>query len=100
MDRVAPAPPDAAQPLVSSDAAAAGRDAAASDPFACRQASDCAVKNVGNCCGYYPRCANVDATFSPPDCSAGQVGVCGFPEITSCDCRANSCVSLQNGNPL
>ena len=71
------------------------------DPrFSCTTASDCAVKNVGNCCGYYPRCANVNAVFTPPDCSGGQAGVCGWPEITSCDCRANTCVSLQNGQQI
>lgn len=70
---------------------------AASSPFACAQNLDCVVKDVGNCCGYYPRCANVSATFAPPDCSGGQAGVCGFPAVDSCECRQKTCVSLSGG---
>lgn len=69
-------------------------------PYACKQNLDCVITNVGNCCGYYPRCANVSATFAPPVCTEGQAGVCGFPSIDSCECRQNVCVSLQAGNPI
>jgi len=71
--------------------------------YACEQDSDCVVKDVRNCCGYYPRCVNVD---HEPDIAAvqaecaekGLVSVCGFPEIDSCSCIANRCESLQGGN--
>jgi len=66
--------------------------------FACEANLDCVVKDVGNCCGYYPRCANVAATFFPPNCSGGQAGVCGFPTITSCECIQKQCVSV-SGQP-
>jgi hypothetical protein len=108
VDPVAPdastAPRDAS--AVRADAGRASKDASATkqdggaasgDPFACEQASDCVVKDVGNCCGYYPRCANVNATFKRPDCSGGQAGVCGFPVIESCGCESNKCVSRQAG---
>jgi hypothetical protein len=77
-------------------------DAGASpDPrFSCAKDSDCAVKNVGNCCGYYPRCTNKAAEITPVQCPPGVGGVCGFPEITSCECRANTCVSLQDGREI
>lgn len=29
--------------------------------YSCGEASDCQVKDVGNYCGYYPRCVNVDS---------------------------------------
>lgn len=69
-------------------------------PYACKVNLDCTIKDVGNCCGYYPRCANANATFAPPVCTGGQAGVCGFPSIDSCECRQNTCVSLQAGNPI
>jgi hypothetical protein len=65
--------------------------------YTCSASTDCVVRNVGNCCGYYPRCVNANATITPPDCSGGQGSVCGFPVIDSCECRANRCISLQGG---
>jgi hypothetical protein len=65
--------------------------------FACQTANDCAILNVGSCCGYFPRCASSNAIFSAPDCSDGVVGACGFPAIDSCACELGQCVSLQAG---
>ncbi|MFA5684600.1 MAG: hypothetical protein WCZ65_03990 [Lysobacteraceae bacterium] len=64
--------------------------------YACTQDSDCAVKNVGNCCGYYPACVNVDSPTFPErvraQCEAeGVSGVCGYPEIVGCRCVAQRC---------
>jgi hypothetical protein len=87
---------DAASPH---DAGRAASQTPADGHFACSQQSDCVIKNVRNCCGYYPRCANVNAVFEPPQCQ-GIDSVCGFPEVTSCECRANTCVSLQNGQEI
>lgn len=72
------------------------------DPYICEQDSDCAVKDVHNCCGYYPRCININ---HEPDIKAvqeacqkkGLVSVCGFPEIDSCKCVENKCESMQDG---
>ena len=71
-------------------------DAAALSAFSCVLSSDCIVKDVGSCCGYYPRCANLGATFGPPNCNVGQVGVCGFPVIDHCECQRNTCVGVQS----
>jgi len=71
-------------------------------PDFCEKDSDCVVKDVHNCCGYYPRCVNVD---HEPDIEAviqkcqeeGLVSVCGFPDITECGCIENTCESMQDG---
>lgn len=62
----------------------------------CTTDADCTVKNVGNCCGQYPACVNVDSPTDPEGvqarCAAeGRAGVCGFPEISSCQCVQGSC---------
>ncbi len=67
--------------------------------LSCTVASDCEIKNVGNCCGYYPRCVNKDFEPNPEAVKAkcereGMMGVCGFPEIRSCACEKGQCVSL------
>ena len=62
----------------------------------CRVDADCAVKDVGSCCGYFPACVNVDAQPDPAAVQAacaesGMAGVCGFHEIEACSCVANTC---------
>lgn len=62
----------------------------------CTTDADCTVKNVGNCCGYYPACVNVDSPTDPEgvqaQCAAeGRMGVCGFPEISGCQCVQGTC---------
>lgn len=62
----------------------------------CRTDTDCTVKNVGNCCGYYPACVNVDSPTDPAavtaQCKAsGRMSVCGFPQIAGCRCVAGQC---------
>lgn len=64
----------------------------------CSTDADCTVKNVGNCCGYYPACVNVDSPTDPEgvkaNCAAeGRAGVCGFPEISGCQCVQGTCQS-------
>ncbi len=68
----------------------------------CKSDADCAVKNVGNCCGYYPACINKDSPTDPAGVQAqcraqGMVGVCGFPSIASCQCRNGQCESAGSG---
>lgn len=62
----------------------------------CQSDADCTVKDVGNCCGYYPACVNLDSPTDPAavkaQCaSSGMASVCGFPAISSCQCVNNQC---------
>lgn len=62
----------------------------------CSTDAQCTVKDVGNCCGYYPACVNVDSPTDPEGVKAqcaksGMASVCGFPSITSCQCVAGQC---------
>ena len=73
------------------------------EPYQCEKDADCFIKDVHNCCGYYPRCVNKDYT---PDIAAvekecrekGMVSVCGFADITGCKCANNTCTSRQDGS--
>ena len=72
--------------------------------YSCQSNADCAVKNVGNCCGYYPACVNVDSPTFPEqvkaECAAsGKSGVCGFPSISACQCVEGRCAAV-NGPGL
>lgn len=85
-------PPPDAQPV--QPPFASGTPAA--PDTSCRVASDCAVKNVGNCCGYYPACVNRDAVVDPDAVRAacersGMASVCGWKDIQSCECVQNQC---------
>jgi predicted small secreted protein len=64
--------------------------------YRCQADSDCAVKNVGNCCGYYPACVNTNSPTYPEqvraDCAReGKMAVCGFREISACSCNQGRC---------
>lgn len=66
----------------------------------CATDADCTVKDVGNCCGYYPACVNKDSPTDPEGVRAkcakkGMASVCGFNEITGCRCVRNQCVGDQ-----
>jgi hypothetical protein len=71
--------------------------------YSCRSDSDCAVKDVGNCCGTMPACVNKDSPTDPQavraQCAAsGRMGICGFQEISSCQCVSGRCESAQSGH--
>jgi hypothetical protein len=66
--------------------------------YSCTTAVDCVVKNVGNCCGYYPGCVNASSPTFPDQvraqCTAQKMhGVCGFPADPGCQCVAHKCVT-------
>jgi hypothetical protein len=66
--------------------------------YACRTSADCAVKNVGNCCGAMPAYVNKDSPTDPQgvqaQCAAsGRMSVCGFAEVTACQCVSGRCES-------
>ena len=71
----------------------------------CRSNADCAVKNVGNCCGAMPACVNRDSPTDPQavqaQCQAkGTMGLCGFREISACQCDNGQCVEAPAANGL
>lgn len=75
---------------------------AANPSRSCTTDSDCAVKDVGNCCGYFPMCVNKDARTDPAAVRAqcekdGMASICGFREISACQCVDNRCESLADG---
>jgi len=71
--------------------------------YSCNTDSDCEINDVRNCCGYFPKCTNVntitDPVFVDDRCEVEQVGgVCGFPSINGCACVNNLCEGFQE-NP-
>ncbi|WP_083487420.1 hypothetical protein [Pseudoxanthomonas dokdonensis] len=91
-------PVTAAEPPASTPAVADTISAGAE----CKVDADCEIKNVGNCCGYYPACVGKDTPVDPEavkaQCQAkGMMGVCGFPAIESCQCNAGKCASSDGG---
>ncbi|WP_434212261.1 hypothetical protein [[Pseudomonas] boreopolis] len=68
----------------------------------CRTDADCTVKNVGNCCGAYPACVNAASPTDPEgvmaQCRAsGRMSVCGFREISGCQCVSGQCTAKDGG---
>ena len=66
--------------------------------YSCTTDAHCTVKDVGNCCGYYPACVNVDSPTFPEQVKAacaesGTAGICGFPSISGCQCVEGRCES-------
>jgi hypothetical protein len=71
----------------------------------CQVDADCAVKNVGNCCGYFPACVNRNAQTFPEQVKAacereGRSSVCGFREISACRCVQNRCEPAADGEAM
>ena len=73
--------------------------------YSCRTSADCAVKNVGNCCGAMPACVNKDSPTDPQgvqaQCAAsGRMGICGFADVTACQCVSGRCESDSSSSTL
>ncbi len=71
----------------------------------CTVASDCAVKNVGNCCGYFPACVNKDSPVDPDAVRAecernGTSSVCGWKDIQACECTQGQCRAVDGPLPV
>lgn len=65
----------------------------------CSADTDCEVKNVGNCCGMMPACVNRAFAPDPAQVQAqcakeGRAGICGFQELSGCQCVDSRCVGL------
>lgn len=72
--------------------------------YSCRTDADCTIKDVGNCCGYYPACVNVDSPTFPEQvlaaCAASDMaGVCGFPSLSGCRCVEGRCEGIKGLGP-
>lgn len=68
----------------------------ASIDYSCRSDSDCTIKDVRNCCGYYPKCVNLNAGADPEFVAAacareGLASACGYPSIDACRCIESHC---------
>ena len=64
--------------------------------YHCTSAADCAVKDIGNCCGTYPACVNKDSPTNPAAVQAqcakqGRMSACGFQPIDACSCTQGRC---------
>jgi hypothetical protein len=84
------------------DAPAAAATESPTRTLTCQSAADCAVKDVGNCCGHYPACVHKDQPVDPEAvqarCKAEErSSICGFPEITACVCVDSQCVNSGTG---
>jgi hypothetical protein len=100
-DVTAPATDASGQPLVEQPLSSAPVSAAeAGTPgevdYSCTTDADCAVKDVGNCCGYYPACVNKDSPTFPEqvkaECAKNDMqSVCGFRDIQGCACVEGRC---------
>ncbi|WP_243720453.1 hypothetical protein [Luteimonas aestuarii] len=67
--------------------------------LSCKVAGDCEVKNVGNCCGYFPACVNKDSPVDPDAVRAecertGTSSICGWQDIQACDCVQGQCQAV------
>jgi hypothetical protein len=68
--------------------------------YSCETVDDCLIKDLHNCCGYYPKCMNRMSFTDPQEViricqDLGISSVCGFPTVSSCSCIEGMCV----GNP-
>lgn len=84
---------DSAPPLADAPGAAP-----AAPSLACSSDADCAVKDVGSCCGYRPACVNAGAETFPEQvkarCAAeGRMGICGFAPVSGCQCVEGQCAA-------
>lgn len=71
--------------------------------YSCSVDSDCEIKNVGNCCGYVPKCVNSEANVDPKLVNLicqneGLVSECGYLDIDICECVSGQCVGDSKKN--
>ena len=64
--------------------------------YHCTSDADCAVKDIGNCCGAYPACVNKDSPTDPAAVHAqcakqGRMSACGFRPVDACSCTQGQC---------
>lgn len=96
-----PAKQSPAAPIAAAgpDPVAAPSDSAATSDISCAIDADCEVKDMGNCCGRMPACVNravvPDTAAVQAECARkGESGICGFQELSGCNCVASRCVGI------
>ncbi len=72
--------------------------------YACHIDRDCAIKNVGSCCGAKPECVNKDSPADPAGVRAQcakehRVSSCAIRNLTQCGCEQHHCVP-KNKTPV
>lgn len=97
-----PSPAAATSPAPAISPATANAATGAHDLLACQADADCAIKDVGSCCGARPACVNKDAKTFPEQvkarCAAeGRMSTCGFTAIEGCTCQAGQCAPIVAG---
>lgn len=97
----APQPPKAA-PVAPAPIEHAGTANPMSPDRTCRTDADCAVKDVGSCCGTFPLCVNKDAKVDPAAVRAqcakdGMASICGFQPVSGCTCTQGRCENVAGG---
>jgi hypothetical protein len=65
--------------------------------YACHIDSDCAIKDVGSCCGAKPECVNKDSPADPAGVRAQcakehRISSCAIRNLTQCGCEQHHCV--------
>ncbi|HEY5849502.1 MAG TPA: hypothetical protein VIT62_01855 [Lysobacter sp.] len=99
---VTPAVPAQAPPAAAPAQQSVPVPAAMKIDRSCRSDNDCAIKDVGNCCGAMPACVNANSPTDPAGVQAacaksGRMGVCGFKSIESCQCLQGQCKERTSG---
>jgi len=84
------------QALSSAPVAAADAGTPGEVDYTCTTDADCAVKDVGSCCGYAPACVNTNSPTFPEqvkaECAKNDMqSVCGFRDIQGCVCVEGRC---------
>jgi hypothetical protein len=85
-----PMPPQVLPPQASSSMAV-------TIDYACHIDSDCAIKDVGSCCGAKPECVNKDSPTDPAGVRAQcakehRISSCAIRNLTQCGCEQHHCI--------
>lgn len=98
----APQPPKTSPAPVTPPVEHAGNANPMSPDRTCRTDADCAVKDVGSCCGTLPLCVSKNAQVDPAAVRAqcakdGMASTCGFRPVSGCTCTKGRCENVAGG---
>lgn len=65
----------------------------------CKIDADCAIKDVGSCCGAHPSCVNKNSPTFPKQVKAQcgnehRMGICSIPALSGCSCVQGQCSDI------